>query len=200
MLALPFGPSRRREGEPNGGFLFKLEAADGTPAEPSSLSRAVPNWGAGETITWAAGRCALLLSETTMRVSRRCSSSKTWPAEPLAPGRSKPRGRTFLRLPAEPSAQVERGCGSVRGCTSGRRDPRRCAGRCTRVGSRSAARSDCGGAGADSHSESTWQPSAYGLATWRQLRELVGLAPPHHFGDVRSAPSPAPSTPVAKTA
>jgi hypothetical protein len=50
MLALPFGPSRRREGEPNGGFLFKLEAADGTPAEPSSLSRAVPNWGAGETI------------------------------------------------------------------------------------------------------------------------------------------------------
>jgi hypothetical protein len=37
------------------------------------------------------------------------------------------------------------------------------------------------------------------LATWRQLRELVGLAPPHHFGDVRSAPSPAPSTPVAKT-
>jgi hypothetical protein len=94
---------------------------------------------------------------------------------------------------------VERGCGSVRGCTSGRRDPRRCAGRCTRVGSRSAARSDCGGAGADSHSESTWQPSAYGLATWRQLRELVGLAPPHHFGDVRSAPSPAPSTPVAKT-
>ena len=32
------------------GFLFKLERADGTPAEPSTLSSAVPNWGPGETI------------------------------------------------------------------------------------------------------------------------------------------------------
>jgi hypothetical protein len=32
------------------GFLFKLETADGTPAEPSSFSSAVPNWGPGETI------------------------------------------------------------------------------------------------------------------------------------------------------
>jgi hypothetical protein len=32
------------------GFLFKLERTDGTPAEPSSLSSAVPNWGLGETI------------------------------------------------------------------------------------------------------------------------------------------------------
>jgi hypothetical protein len=32
------------------GFLFKLEAADGRPAEPSSLTSAVPNWGPGETI------------------------------------------------------------------------------------------------------------------------------------------------------
>jgi hypothetical protein len=32
------------------GFLFKLERADGAPAEPSSLSSAVPNWGLGETI------------------------------------------------------------------------------------------------------------------------------------------------------
>ena len=32
------------------GFLFKLERADGTPAEPSSLSSAVPNWSPGETI------------------------------------------------------------------------------------------------------------------------------------------------------
>ena len=31
------------------GFLFNLET-DGTPAEPSSLSSAVPNWGPGETI------------------------------------------------------------------------------------------------------------------------------------------------------
>jgi hypothetical protein len=32
------------------GFLFKLETTDGKPAEPSSLSSAVPNWGPGETI------------------------------------------------------------------------------------------------------------------------------------------------------
>ena len=32
------------------GFLFRLEMADGTPAEPSTLSSAVPNWGPGETI------------------------------------------------------------------------------------------------------------------------------------------------------
>jgi hypothetical protein len=32
------------------GFLFRLETADGTPAEPSQLSSAVPNWGPGETI------------------------------------------------------------------------------------------------------------------------------------------------------
>jgi hypothetical protein len=32
------------------GFLFRLETADGKPAEPSSLSSAVPNWGPGETI------------------------------------------------------------------------------------------------------------------------------------------------------
>ena len=31
-------------------FLFKLETADGTPAEPSSLSAAVPNWSPGDTI------------------------------------------------------------------------------------------------------------------------------------------------------
>jgi hypothetical protein len=32
------------------GFLFMLEEKDGTPAEPSQLSSAVPNWGPGETI------------------------------------------------------------------------------------------------------------------------------------------------------
>jgi hypothetical protein len=32
------------------GFLFKLETADGAAAEPSTLSSAVPNWRAGDTI------------------------------------------------------------------------------------------------------------------------------------------------------
>ena len=32
------------------GFLFRLETPDGTPAEPSSFSSAMPNWAPGETI------------------------------------------------------------------------------------------------------------------------------------------------------
>jgi hypothetical protein len=32
------------------GFLFRLETTDGTPADPSKLESAVPNWRAGDTI------------------------------------------------------------------------------------------------------------------------------------------------------
>ena len=32
------------------GFLFRLETEDGAPAEPPTLSSAVPNWRAGDTI------------------------------------------------------------------------------------------------------------------------------------------------------
>jgi hypothetical protein len=32
------------------GFLFKLEPPEGAPAEPPSLSAAVPNWGPGDVI------------------------------------------------------------------------------------------------------------------------------------------------------
>jgi hypothetical protein len=31
-------------------FLFKLETPEGVPAEPPTLSSAVPNWRAGDTI------------------------------------------------------------------------------------------------------------------------------------------------------
>jgi hypothetical protein len=31
-------------------FLFRLETADGVPAEPATLTSAVPNWSAGDTI------------------------------------------------------------------------------------------------------------------------------------------------------
>jgi hypothetical protein len=31
-------------------FLFRLETEDGLPAEPPTLSSAVPNWRAGDTI------------------------------------------------------------------------------------------------------------------------------------------------------
>jgi hypothetical protein len=32
------------------GFTFRLELADGTPAEPSTFAAAVPNWRPGDTI------------------------------------------------------------------------------------------------------------------------------------------------------
>jgi hypothetical protein len=32
------------------GFLFRLETADGAPAEPPTLTNAVPNWRPGDTI------------------------------------------------------------------------------------------------------------------------------------------------------
>jgi hypothetical protein len=32
------------------GFLFRLETEDGKPADPPTLSAAVPNWSAGDTI------------------------------------------------------------------------------------------------------------------------------------------------------
>jgi hypothetical protein len=41
------------------GFLFRVEMADGTPAEPPTLRFAVPNWSAGDTI---------LLPDRTLRV------------------------------------------------------------------------------------------------------------------------------------
>ncbi len=31
-------------------FLFRLETIDGDPAEPATLTSAVPNWGPGDTI------------------------------------------------------------------------------------------------------------------------------------------------------
>jgi len=31
-------------------FLFRLETADGVPAEPPKLTSAVPNWRAGDTM------------------------------------------------------------------------------------------------------------------------------------------------------
>jgi hypothetical protein len=32
------------------GFRFRLETADGEPADPPTFSAAVPNWGVGDTI------------------------------------------------------------------------------------------------------------------------------------------------------
>ena len=43
-------PPPTTEGENRMAFLFKLETAEGVPAEPPTLASAVPNWRAGDTI------------------------------------------------------------------------------------------------------------------------------------------------------
>jgi hypothetical protein len=40
------------------GFLFRLETSEGVPAEPPTLSSAVPNWRSGDRSRWGTGRCA----------------------------------------------------------------------------------------------------------------------------------------------
>jgi hypothetical protein len=42
-------------------FLFRLETADGVPAEPPTLISAIPNWRSGDTIP---------LGQATLRVVR----------------------------------------------------------------------------------------------------------------------------------
>jgi hypothetical protein len=37
-------------------FTFTLEREDGSPAEPTTLTSAVPNWGPGDTIPLGNGR------------------------------------------------------------------------------------------------------------------------------------------------
>lgn len=50
MLVLPSGPSPEGRSWMASGFLFRLERADGTPADPPTLNAAVPNWPDGSTI------------------------------------------------------------------------------------------------------------------------------------------------------
>ena len=49
MLVEPSGP--RRIGGSDGRVLFRLETADGSPAEPRSLEAAVANWRTGDVIS-----------------------------------------------------------------------------------------------------------------------------------------------------
>lgn len=49
MLLEPSGPTTERRGW-MAGFLFRLETAEGSPADPPTLSAAVPDWRLGDTI------------------------------------------------------------------------------------------------------------------------------------------------------
>jgi hypothetical protein len=46
----------KRKGDRMGGFTFRLEHEDGTPAEPRKFDAAVPNWRPGDTIHLGPGK------------------------------------------------------------------------------------------------------------------------------------------------
>ena len=54
------------------GILFKLETPERTPAEPSSLSSAVPNGGRVMRFPSTTRRCGLLLCEMMTPTRLRC--------------------------------------------------------------------------------------------------------------------------------
>jgi hypothetical protein len=59
------------------GFLFKLETVEGTLAEPSSLSSAVPNRGPGETIHFGHRTMRVVGVRDDGEDQPRCSSLRT---------------------------------------------------------------------------------------------------------------------------
>jgi hypothetical protein len=66
-------------------FLFKLETTDGVPAEPPTLSTAVPNWRSGDTIPLGHKMLRVVGIRATTPTNRPCWSLRTWPNERLAP-------------------------------------------------------------------------------------------------------------------
>ena len=52
-----------------GGFTFRLEHEDGTPAEPRTFDAAVPNWRPGDTIHLGPGKVLRVVAIVTRRGS-----------------------------------------------------------------------------------------------------------------------------------
>jgi hypothetical protein len=48
-------------------FTFKLERADGTPADPPSFRAAVPNWRTGDVIALGAGQALRVIDTPAQR-------------------------------------------------------------------------------------------------------------------------------------
>jgi hypothetical protein len=66
MLVSPSGS--RRDGSSGWLFCSKLETTDGVPAEPPTLSSAVPNWRRGDTIPLGGKTLRVVeIRETTKR-------------------------------------------------------------------------------------------------------------------------------------
>jgi hypothetical protein len=76
------------------GFLFRLELADGEPAEPPTLSAAVPDWPIGSRIYLGWRRCAWWTGGTTTATRRPCSSWRTFRRKRCAELQRRGRGLT----------------------------------------------------------------------------------------------------------
>jgi hypothetical protein len=74
------------------GFLFRLETQDGTPAEPPTLSAAVPNWRHGD---------AIYLGRRTLRVVGRRDDEANEPPVLIVETRRKGRGVASLLSSAD---------------------------------------------------------------------------------------------------
>ena len=74
---------------------------------------------------------------------------------------SKTRGSSYPRREGGPSPRARQPCESAQGCTSERHGPRRCAGRCTRAGSRNADPTGCGAVRLPTWRESTPKETSF---------------------------------------
>jgi hypothetical protein len=90
------------------------------------------------------------------------------------PSPSKTRGSSYPRREGGPSRRARQGCESAQGCTSERRGPRRCAGRCTRAGSRNADPTGCGAVRLPTWRESTPKETSFRS---RSASTTLSLAP-----------------------
>ena len=63
-------PRKRRDGD---GFVFRLETADGAPAEPPTLNTAVPNWSEGDCVPLGKRTLRVIGNVTTTPINRPCS-------------------------------------------------------------------------------------------------------------------------------
>jgi hypothetical protein len=64
-------------------FLFRLETTDGVPADPPTLTSAVPNWSRGDTIPLGGRTLQVVAVRDDDAEQPQSSSSRTWLDERL---------------------------------------------------------------------------------------------------------------------
>jgi hypothetical protein len=99
-------------------FLFKLETADGVPAEPATLMSAVPNWQSGDTIPLGQRTLRVLRVRDDAPTNRPCWSLRMWLEVTSADPDLRRRGSVQQRQPPRRALQDLRHCGRRAGSDS----------------------------------------------------------------------------------